>query len=295
MQNNTKKETIIEFIDEYKENQNQSLYLKSFAKSLLLHFDQLLSFIYKEKSELFIQYLRNLGETLSSIIASEKDVVSAIKDIIRNVKLVEDDSNLLILRHYKLIQFKIIEVMKIALRLHKVDLKAIKNRVVVTTVDKERGRIIPLYLLAKSLEGVLPKEEALRFYQRFIESSYQEEKALNPNLNMVEEMLEFFKETNANVKIFTSFKLNEGQVGAKVMKCMLHETLKSFSPSYDRDFAYLAICYPDFFITQRMNNNFILTRTKTLLQGNEFCDFCWHDKRINKEIHHPDEEFWKNL
>lgn len=50
-----------------------------------------------------------------------------------------------------------------------------------------------------------------------------------------------------------------------------------------------------FHVLKFNNNNFVLTRNKTILQNHGICDFCYHDKRKESEIVHPDEEFWNSL
>jgi len=77
----------------------------------------------------------------------------------------------------------------------------------------------------------------------------------------------------------------------KVKKCRWAEVLKDFDP----ELSYAIMCYTDFENAKNLNPNFILTRTKTKLMGDEYCDFCYHDTRKEREITHPSEKEFQEL
>ena len=52
----------------------------------------------------------------------------------------------------------------------------------------------------------------------------------------------------------------------------------------DSELSYFMTCYTDFENTKNLNPDFILTRSKTLMMGDDYCDFCYHDKRKVKEV-----------
>ena len=58
---------------------------------------------------------------------------------------------------------------------------------------------------------------------------------------------------------------------------------------------YAMLCYSDFQGAKNLNPNFILTRTKTIMMGDEYCDFCYHDTQKVKEITHPSEKEFQEL
>ncbi len=68
--------------------------------------------------------------------------------------------------------------------------------------------------------------------------------------------------------------------------------LKKFG---DPEIGYAVACHFDFLNAQYISKNFRLTRTKTLMEGNEMCDFCWHDTEISKEMNRRLKGFWKKL
>ena len=86
-------------------------------------------------------------------------------------------------------------------------------------------------------------------------------------------------------------KLDESSIIAKITRCRWAEIMNEF----DSELSYTLICYGDFEAQKKYNPNFILTRTQTLMQGAEYCDFCIHDTRFKKEIKHPSIEFWEKI
>ncbi len=55
------------------------------------------------------------------------------------------------------------------------------------------------------------------------------------------------------------------------------------------------LCYSDFQGAQNLNPNFVLTRTKTLMMGDDYCDFYYHDTRKDKDLSHPRESEFEEL
>ena len=116
-----------------------------------------------------------------------------------------------------------------------------------------------------------------------------------PPLTMLEEMLTLYERENENTHNFIPFMIQDGKMGLKITRCMRKEALSSFNKEYDKGFAHIVECYPDFHRTTRMNDKFELTRNKSLMMGNSYCDFCWHDKRFIEKIEHPDKSFWEEI
>ena len=54
-------------------------------------------------------------------------------------------------------------------------------------------------------------------------------------------------------------------------RCLWKEILESYG---DSELAYLTSCYLDFRVTELLNPNFMLTRPKTVMRGDKYCDFC---------------------
>ncbi|QEE16194.1 L-2-amino-thiazoline-4-carboxylic acid hydrolase [Promethearchaeum syntrophicum] len=91
---------------------------------------------------------------------------------------------------------------------------------------------------------------------------------------------------------FTIGEIDNGSVIMHTKECLWGEALKEVE---DPNLMYFLICMGDFYSATKYNENFVLTRNKTILQNHGICDFCYHDKRKESEIVHPDESFWNSL
>ena len=194
-----------------------------------------------------------------------------------------------------MLQSKLIEVIKTSLNLNKYYFSKSGKKLKIKLIDRTKGRIIPNYLIAVVLKDFMSRDEAIEFYKKYIDYEYESRGIAPPTMEYVEEMLELFDSEYKQTHNYVTFKREEGVVGVKVTKCMTKEALKDFDKNYDKELAYYVACYPDFHTTKRMNKNFNLVRNKTIMIGNSYCDFCWTDKRLRKEIEHPDKEFWVDL
>ena len=63
----------------------------------------------------------------------------------------------------------------------------------------------------------------------------------------------------------------------------------------DPELSYAVACHYDIEAAKNMNPKFVLTRKKTLMEGDDCCDFCYHDARVVETIIHPSEQFWNDL
>ncbi|WP_371806012.1 L-2-amino-thiazoline-4-carboxylic acid hydrolase [Candidatus Lokiarchaeum ossiferum] len=115
------------------------------------------------------------------------------------------------------------------------------------------------------------------------------------NRKKFEDLSEYMKWLGSNCLKTHDFKianLEDGRICMKVEECMWGEALKGVE---DPELMYYFICYGDFFSTPDYNENFVLTRKKTILQNDGICDFCYHYKNNSKKLIHPEESFWKSL
>ena len=55
----------------------------------------------------------------------------------------------------------------------------------------------------------------------------------------------------------------------KITECLWAKTMRELKPT---DIGYAVICYGDYAWCQRFNPKIRLTRTKTLMQGDDCCD-----------------------
>lgn len=163
------------------------------------------------------------------------------------------------------------------------------------TVDAKhylRGYLFMDYYLAKSLESVMSKNMAIKYFQSMNDAHTRT--MTFPKMKKVSEMVFDGNPTGAFKNAFnmTEFILDEGRSGCRADKCKWAEVMKELN---DPDYAYAVACHYDFEAVRMRNSAFVLTRTGTLAQGKPYCDFFWHDTRVNKDLTHPPKEFWDKL
>ncbi|MFW9808271.1 MAG: L-2-amino-thiazoline-4-carboxylic acid hydrolase [Candidatus Thorarchaeota archaeon] len=155
--------------------------------------------------------------------------------------------------------------------------------------DVLHSYLIPAANIAETIASLLPKGEGLELYRNYVDYRTDREKSIQPKENL-EEFFNYMK-SSAESPLEWSFYLGkDGVLYAKVTSCLWSEILKEFDP----EIAYAVACHFDFNAAKHYNENFVLTRKKTIMQGNKYCDFCWHDTRFGSGKH-PNEEFYEKL
>lgn len=167
-----------------------------------------------------------------------------------------------------------------------------ENKISVLMTDSIRGGFFPLYYLVFSLLEITSRDVVRELAKDFTDICYEIEQN---NIKKAETVEEYAKSLHNGLcpKVSNSVRLVEdGKFYVKITRCMWAEV---YSTLPDLEIANLLECYGDFSKMPYINPNFVLTRTKTCVEGDPICDFVYHDKRIVTEIKHPDEEFWKNF
>ncbi|MFW9851602.1 MAG: L-2-amino-thiazoline-4-carboxylic acid hydrolase [Candidatus Thorarchaeota archaeon] len=286
---------ILERNDDYNENLEIDLNLKNLVNTILLHFNSFLEYLAENYPDYFLPYIRALGKRLSEIIKREEEVSAAVFSLLRNYRLKQKGKDLVILDFFRLLQSKLIEVIKLSLDLNKYHFSKRGTKLRVKLFDRTKGIIVPTYLIAIALKDFMQREKAIEFYKKYIDFIYESKELAPPTMEYVEEIIELHEKEYKYTHNYVAFKQEEGKIGVKINKCMIQEALKDFDANYDKELAYYVLCYHDFHTTKRMNKNFSLTREKTIMIGNYYCDFCWIDKRLSEEKEHPEKEFWIDL
>ncbi|MHA2231463.1 MAG: L-2-amino-thiazoline-4-carboxylic acid hydrolase [Candidatus Hodarchaeales archaeon] len=169
-----------------------------------------------------------------------------------------------------------------------------ENKGEVLVSDFLRSYLFLEYYLATSLKSILDRDDALAYYQNFVDTRTKltaNPESKWPDLsNSKEEMQQFTETTHGHDLNY--YKINDGKVTYRINRCLWHETTKELN---DKEFAYSVCCHYDFEAIKTLNENFILTRKRTIIAGNQFCDFCIHDTRVVDKVEHPTNEFWMKL
>ena len=137
-----------------------------------------------------------------------------------------------------------------------------------------------------------PRDKALELYKRSVDYNINLTRKLDESITCAEDYYESATSEDLATHTGTWFLTRNGVIGLKVTRCMWVEILKEFG---DPELGYAVACHCDFQSAKYIGKNFRLTRTRTLMQGDEICDFCWHDVSIDKEMKHAPEEFWQEL
>jgi len=149
------------------------------------------------------------------------------------------------------------------------------------------------YFFMNSLLKVMSREEAIEYVKNMANEIAQSRRDPDRYVNSFKELIDRF---TTNLERWGAQEIvydivNEGKMLYKVKKCRWAEVLKDF----DLELCYAMNCYSDFENAKNQNPNFILTRTKTILMGDDYCDFCYHDSRKDRDITHPSEMEFKKL
>jgi hypothetical protein len=160
--------------------------------------------------------------------------------------------------------------------------------------DRLKSVLFFMYNMALSLTKIMSRDEAINYFQTFVDKGTISER--NPdqfieNLGMIREQGEKFQ-TLFQSHNFINFKISEGVLGSKTIKCKWYEVMKELN---DPELSYAVACHYDIEAAKNMNPKFVLTRKKTLMEGDDCCDFCYHDTRTVESIIHPSEQFWDDL
>lgn len=154
-----------------------------------------------------------------------------------------------------------------------------------------RSVIIPAYLLVETLVSICSRSKAIELYKKSVDYATDHTHKIDESITNIEDLYKA-SSTASPTHTRTGFLTRNGAAGTKITRCMWFEILKEFG---DPELGYAVACHYDFQAALYINKNFRLTRTKTLMQGDEMCDFCWHDISIDKNMKHPPERFWREL
>ncbi len=149
------------------------------------------------------------------------------------------------------------------------------------------------YYFTIPLLKVMSREETIEYVKKLTDEISFSRNNPDNYVNSFKESMERFKNNLGTWQMQESVAgpLDEERLLYKVKKCEWAETLKDF----DLELCYAMLCYSDFQGAKNLNPNFILTRTKTRMMGDDYCDFCYHDTRKDKDINHPSEKEFREL
>jgi len=160
--------------------------------------------------------------------------------------------------------------------------------------DYVRGFLFPGSIFLKAVASVFGRNKGIKIYQDYIDYVTTTFCQYSKKENVNEFLFNEGKIDPVFVGSFDAiqFETDDGRVGVKILKCKWAKVLSELN---DPEFAYTLACHYDFCACKCSNPNFELTRTQVLTQEKEYCDFVWHDRRINSKLEHLDKEFWNDI
>ena len=149
-----------------------------------------------------------------------------------------------------------------------------------------RVRYLPNYLRLRALADVVGRESAIALMKDYLDWAIGlASKHPNPpeSLTALREGQVRFNLNEAGMD-WISGVIGEHQYVNKVTVCRIQKVLAEYD---DPELMDVVACYPDFAMFQNVDENYVLTRTQTLMNGGSCCDTCYHDKRHVEGFEHP--------
>ncbi len=133
--------------------------------------------------------------------------------------------------------------------------------------------------MLREFESAFGKEEVGRVLTAWSEKMGA---AMAPSdITNFSEFKDYWKSTLASEnwsKILTcSFPMEtETELGCKYTECLWAKTMKDLDAT---DLGHVMFCHPDFTMAKAMNPKLTLERTKTLMEGHDFCNhtYSWEE------------------
>ena len=152
-----------------------------------------------------------------------------------------------------------------------------------------RALYIPQYLQLKALVDVLGEPRGIELMKRCLDWAY----AQGPDHPNAPKTIEELRvgQVKGNLRgegmDWIAAVVSEHEYRNKVTTCVIQKALAEYD---DDELMEVVACYPDFTMFRKLNANFCLTRTKTLMNGGDCCDMCYHDERYVANFVHPSAE-----
>lgn len=161
------------------------------------------------------------------------------------------------------------------------------------TTDLIRAMKVFDYYQVASLQNIMSKEKAIKFVKYYIETTLEGLRNPENYYKNIEAIIDRFSTNYSRWRSQdVAIKIDENKKAlTRVSRCKWAEVMKGF----DSELAYAMICNTDFKNLTILNENFVLTRTQTLMQGGKYCDFCFHDKRVDNGLEHPSKREFESL
>ena len=134
--------------------------------------------------------------------------------------------------------------------------------------------------LAREFEQVLGREKAFEIIgkarERYVVESVRKELAEREPIKNFEDFKVFIKADSpfwSHVLTFTYPEETPKKLVSHITECLWAKTFKEMNAT---ELGYIMFCHPDFVMVQACHPKIKLKRTKTLMQGDSYCDFTYY-------------------
>jgi hypothetical protein len=140
----------------------------------------------------------------------------------------------------------------------------------------------PLVLITREMEKTIGKTKTHEivektFYDNIVNWVAEELEKFGP-VNEFADFVRIEKEDNESIEIRNKVTIGyvkdtESELGLHITECLYAEVFKELEAE---DIGYLVVCNPDHAYASACNPCVKLRRSKTLMQGDEYCDHVWY-------------------
>jgi hypothetical protein len=267
----------------YNPDKTRSLNVQDFVETSLLLLDRLLVYLAEHKSDILDEYITGLELRYKSAVTSSFNAIDTLD--------LSNSSGMKILMDFPDLQKACADFILTTLDVPQ-EYAWEPQELDLLTENVTRASYHHFYYRAKVLTDLMDKDEAIQLLKEFIDfamEKYVQVPRYEDLTSMYEENIrESYENESAD---WIAVPVSGGRYISRGDRCGPYVVLKEFN---DPELAYVVACYGDYGLIKKRNENFVLTRTYTQMNG-PYCDTCIHDTRIVDKIEHPPKEVFENL
>ncbi|NHJ41218.1 MAG: hypothetical protein FK731_14395 [Asgard group archaeon] len=258
--------------------------IQSLCRSSLLFLDRLLEYTEKQNSKIYKKVIQELIMRFKSEIKKSSKLKESLdlEPIKSKVKM--------ILNYQDLVDVSLDLILSLLQLPEEYNWES--NELTILHITLDQAVYIPRYFAYQVFIDLLGRKEAIQYLKEFTDYYVLNFRDVTKYDNLTKIFEDDIERGNkSDSSIFIAALVNEGKYVGKCLKCMGHEAMKMLP---DKEISELVLCYGDYTLIRKMNENFAVTRNYTLNTG-PYCDLCVHDTRKVKEVIHPNKEFFDKL
>ena len=275
----------------YEPNAQVELDIKPTLRNIIKGLDEFVDFVKEKYPVAFDKYRSTLRLEFMGLVDREKSSPydDHIDKLVAEYENLEPPLKATDFRFLKLSISAFLSLLKFEKYLSQFD----NNQAKWDAADLIRAMNVFDYHQVSSLLSIMSKQDAIKVVSEFIENKIEERR--NPE-NYDQSVGALFERIIPGYKRWRSQDVTiriDGNMRALVgvSRCKWAEIMEGL----DKELAQAMICNSDFKNATIFNEEFILTRTQTLMEGADYCDFCYHDKRYDNDLTHPPKQEFEDL